>query len=80
MTRFTCDGFRAVHAESASEAAHVFAERLARRKYGRLGRVGALSQEGHTYHSIIYQTFIGSLDRKSRSISGHNEWLTRYWS
>ena len=38
--RYRCDGFQSVEADDPSEAAEVFAARLARRKHGRAGRGG----------------------------------------
>ena len=41
--RYRCDGFQSVEADDPSEAAEVFAARLARRKHGRAGRVGPVN-------------------------------------
>ena len=41
--RYYCDGFQSVEAADPSEAAEVFAARLARRKHGRAGRVGPVN-------------------------------------
>jgi len=79
MTKFTCDGFKPVIAQSSSEAANIFAQRLARRKYGRLGRVAALRDDGYTDRSITYSTFIGRLHKDAGVVEGGNEWLILYF-
>lgn len=79
MAQFTCTGFRAVEADSAGEAAGIFAERAARRAYGRQGycrtlRLDSWTQDGSSH---AYEVFIGRDVRGSQgTTSGRNEWLT----
>lgn len=74
--RFECEGFRAVMACDARQAAEIFAQRLARREFGRNGRVGALrldtwSEDGSTHR---FEAFVGR-HTGAGDISGHNSWL-----
>jgi hypothetical protein len=72
-------GFRPARAYDATEAAEIFADRLSRREFGKLGRVGALRLDSHTveggktvaWHFVAY---VGRLSRGegSGTISGHN--------
>lgn len=77
LKTYHCDGFRPVTTDSASDAARVFAERMARSKYGARGAVGALrcdswSQDGRLH---VFEAFVG---RKSRlnDVDGCNYWLS----
>jgi hypothetical protein len=75
-TTFTCDGFRPVQADSAAEAARIFAGRQARRDYGRRGycrtmRLDCWTEDGRSH---TFEAFIGySVDRATTS--GRNVWL-----
>jgi hypothetical protein len=78
MTRYTCDGFRAVRTESATDAAYVFAGRLARRLYGRRGVVGSLRYDSGTRDGdmAVFSPFLGTCD--DNGIVGKNEWMHVY--
>jgi hypothetical protein len=76
MNTFTCTGFRNVSADSADEAAGIFAERLARRRFGKRGycrtmRLDSWTENGHTH---TFEVFIG-YDVDRNTCSGFNEWL-----
>lgn len=78
MTKiYTADGFRPVEAETMSEAANIFASRLARREYGKSG-VSHANQNSYSRDGLMgqYQAFVGRYDRKSRSSTGDNVWIT----
>lgn len=81
MKRFTCQGFRPVDAYNAAEAAEIFADRKAKREYGRSGychhvRLDCWAESG-TYAN--YEAFIGKAVRGDpNTTSGHNVWLTVY--
>lgn len=73
MPRYTCDDMRAVTADSATDAAKVFAARLARAKYGRNGycrvlRLDSWSQNGERHN---FEAFIGR-DAGGGTTSGSN--------
>lgn len=79
MPTFHADGFRPVVAESAAEAARIFANRQARRDYGRAGvhlalRLDSWTQNGRSH---AFQVFIGkALPREaSGTVQGRNVWL-----
>jgi hypothetical protein len=79
MPRWTCEGFRPVRAETASEAAAIFANRLAVRQYGKRGymrtcRLHSWTESGreHTFEVFIGYSVGGG------TTSGHNEWLHVY--
>ena len=63
MRRFYCDGFKSVMAEDISEAAKVFATRLARRN--KL-EVYTVNQRSSGMSSATYQATIGRYDKKQR--------------
>lgn len=81
MRRFTCEGFRAVEAYGPEEAAEIFAERQARRDYGRAGycrlvRLDCWAESGR-YHN--YECFIGTTVKgEPNTTAGRNIWLTVY--
>ncbi len=76
-TIYTADGFRPVEAESMQEAANIFADRLARRKYGK-NAVSHTNQNSWSRDGLMgeYQAFVGRYDRQSRSSTGDNVWIT----
>lgn len=78
MAKFTCSGFRPVNADSASEAAEIIAQRLARREYGKRGhvrtqRLDSWSRNGthHTFEAFIGRPVPGDYG----TTSGHNVWI-----
>ena len=77
MNKYTCDGFLSVEAESMREAAEIFGERLARRKYGKRGQVGACRCNGHTQDGSYgdYDLFIGYPSDQNQT-TGHNVMLS----
>lgn len=78
MARFVADGFRAVEAEGASAAARIFAERLARREYGRSGHCRTLRLDSWTQNgaSHTFEAFIGKPVPGDRATtSGRNVWI-----
>lgn len=77
MPKYFCDGFRAVDAESNADAAGIFADRLARKHYGRRGDVRTLRKDSWTQDSsrITYQAFVGRTNRQGVT-AGHNVFLT----
>lgn len=79
MAKFTCDGFRPVTADDIQTAANTFADRLARRVYGRRGYARTLRLDSWTQSgsSARYETFIGYSTGPGET-SGRNEWLHVY--
>jgi hypothetical protein len=77
MTTYTCEGFRPVAAYDASEAAAIFAERLARRQYGKRGYMRTMRLDHWTQDGSLhaFEAFIGYTVDKQGTTSGHNEWL-----
>lgn len=80
MNRYRCPGFRTVRAESARDAAEVFAGREARRQYGARGYCrtccpGAHTPDGRTQE---FNCFIGYATGMHET-TGHNVTLTVYW-
>ena len=78
MPRFSADGFREVTADSAREAARVFATRLARKKYGRAGYCRTLRLDSWTEDSKnhTFQAFIGRAVRgEPGATTGNDEWI-----
>lgn len=76
--KFTADGFRAVLAETAGEAARIFAQRAARREYGpraycRTLRLDHWTQDGsmHAFEAFIGRDVPGS----HGTTAGRNEWI-----
>ena len=77
MTKYTCNGCRAITMDdvSAGEVAQMFADRLARQKYGRAGyartcNLNSYSSDGTTGE---YQAFLGyTVDKASYTTAGHN--------
>lgn len=77
MFKFTTDSTRPIIAESRREAAEIAAGRLARKGFGKNGRVGALREDGWNSMMTRYQAFIGRRTAPNQ-ISGHNVWITVY--
>jgi len=59
--KYTSPGFRAVTAESISEAAGIFADRQARRDYGKSGYARTCNQQAYARDGSFaeYEAFIG---------------------
>jgi hypothetical protein len=77
--KFTCNGFQSVTAENMSEAANIFANRAARRKYGKSGYArtcvqGSYAQDGRLAE---YSAFIGYTTGRNET-TGHNINFTVY--
>ena len=72
-SKFLCNGFRAVRAESLSEAAEIFASRMARRAYGRNGYVRTCNQGSYAQDMSLaeYFAFIG-YSTGCDETTGHN--------
>ncbi len=66
--KYTSNGFRSVAAATMNEAAEIFANRAARRKYGRGAYARTCNQQSHSRDMSIaeFSAFIGYT-------TGHNE-------
>ena len=75
MPRFVMDGMRSVTAPSASDAARIFAGRMARKEYGRRGYVRSmrLNSWAENGQSHTFEAFIGR--DVGNACSGRNEWV-----
>jgi len=82
--RYHCSGCQSVEAEGVQAAAEVFANRLAKRHYGRRGYCRTLRLDSWTQNqsSFTYQAFIGRSVGDGNTTAGHNIWLyiSRDWS
>ena len=81
MAKFIASGFRAVEADSAADAAKIFATRAAKKAYGANAYCRSLRldswREDRTGHT--FEAFIGRNVRGERgACAGHNEWLSVY--
>lgn len=79
MNKYTCNGFKSVKAETMKEAAEIFANRAAKRKYGRSAYCrtctqGAYAQDGRLAE---YSAFIGYTTGQNET-SGNNINFTVY--
>jgi hypothetical protein len=76
VNKYTCTGFRPVNAESAADAARIFATRQARRDYGSKGYCRSLRLDSWTRdgRSHTFETFIGR-DVRGGACAGHDIWL-----
>ena len=72
MIKFECDAFRPVYAETFKDAARVFAERYARKHFGRNSGVGALRCESQRADNSAqtWNAFVGH--KKGSYTIGHN--------
>jgi hypothetical protein len=61
MKKYTTSGCRAVTAENMSEAAEIFADRMARKKYGKTGYARTCNLESWSQDQTLgeYSAFIG---------------------
>ena len=76
---YLCEGFRPAKAWDAKEAAEVFADRLARRWWGRSAfchhvRRDSWSESGRR---VTFEAFIGT-PAEGGGCAGRNVWLTVY--
>ena len=72
---------RPIRAESAADAAKLFADRLARREYGKTGYCRLIRLNGHAADGSwsAYEAFIGYTpagEHNSTATVGRNVWLT----
>ena len=67
--------FQSVEADSGSDAVEIFAERLARKEYGKRGRVGAIRHDSSSmdHTSSTWEIFIGY--KNDGGLTGRNVWL-----
>jgi hypothetical protein len=72
-TKYICRGFRPVRAGSIREAAQLFADRAARRQFGRAGYAGTCTMGSYTENgeTAEFSAFIGRLTGR-RETTGHN--------
>ena len=58
---YRCDNHRMIEADTASQAASVFALRKARTQYGKTAQVGALRLDSYSSNGLVYNfdAFIG---------------------
>lgn len=76
MATYTADSFRNVEAENAREAALIFANRQARREFGKRGycrsmRLDCWTEDGKSH---TFEAFIGR-DVERGTCAGRNEWI-----
>ncbi len=78
IRKFVCSGFRGLKAPSASYAAALFADRQARREYGRRGYCRAVRLDSWTENgkSHTFEAFIGRPVPRDNATRGRNVWLT----
>lgn len=85
MTTYHCDGFEPIKQgdeigcrliERAQDAAYVFGERLAKRRYGRRGECPVVHLDSYRQDQtgFSFEVFVGR-GIGSGDISGRNEWL-----
>lgn len=85
MLTYKCDGFKPVQAADIKEAGVIFAERKARRVYGRKGYTRVLNCDRWTRDGSYaeFRAFIGVdrrpfVDRSTAETVGHDEFLSVY--
>ena len=74
--RFRSDDSRLRDLDAVTLAAQILARREFGRRCGvaRITRLDSWAQDGS---SSTYESFIGRYDRKTRTVTGHNVWLTQ---
>jgi len=77
MTKYTCNGFQSVTAETMSEAANIFANRAARRKYGKSGYARTCNLGSYAQDLAEFSAFIGYKTGRNET-TGHNINFTVY--
>lgn len=77
LATFRADGFRDVQAQSARDAAEIFATRQARRDYGRNGHCRLIRLDNWTTNgqSWTFNAFIGRPVRGENATSGRIVWV-----
>ena len=75
--KYTCNGFRPVEAESIREAASIFANRAARRAFGRSGYARTCQIQAHARDMSFaeFSAFIGYTTGRNET-TGHNVQFT----
>lgn len=76
MKSYICDGMRPVKEESMAKAAKIFANRQARKEYGRRGYARTIRLDHWTQDGAFatFQAFIGK-DIGGGSTAGHDVWI-----
>lgn len=71
--KFTCDGFKSVNAESMGEAANIFANRAARREYGRSASCLECVEDERAQDGSCaeYEAFIGISTSRNKTTGRH---------
>lgn len=79
MNRYTSNGMRAVMAETMADAAEIFANRSARKEFGRRGYARTCTQNSYAKEGSLaeYNAFIGVRSGQGET-SGHNIMFTVY--
>ena len=81
MKTYKTEGMRPIRAESAADAAKLFADRLARREYGKKGYGRPIRLDGHAADGSwsAYEAFIGYTpagEHNSSATVGRNVWFS----
>jgi hypothetical protein len=78
MKRYTCSGFRSVCAESADEAALIFAARQAVKFYGRGAycRTLRLDSWSEDWACQTFEAFVGYAGQEPGTTVGRDTWIT----
>ena len=76
MNTYKTNGCRSVSADSHADAAHIFARRMARRKYGKRGMIGAIRQSCYSPDGGVteWSAFIGK--PQGNTVDGGNVHFT----
>lgn len=85
MSTYRCDGFRPIERgaevgyrliETAQDAAYVFGDRLAKRRFGRKGECPVVRLDSHRQDNtgFNFEVFVGR-GTSDGGTSGRNEWL-----
>jgi hypothetical protein len=77
MRQFRCAGLRGIRSDDGREAAHIFATRLAKKKYGRSAYVRTLNVDSYSQDGSVsnYQAFVG-VRTGSHETTGSNIYFT----
>lgn len=76
---YSAKGYRSVKANSAGEAAGIFADREARKRFGKRGYAHHVRLDSWTGDGSLhtYQAFVG-VPEKGGGMSGNNIWIHVY--
>jgi len=79
MNKYTCNGFKSVKVETMNEAAEIFANRAAKRKYGRSAYCRTCTMGSYAENGSLaeYSAFIGYTTGQNET-SGNNINFTVY--